>query len=134
MPEQHESKKCLACGGEALYIQDVDLVDKRVLGVQWCQAALYRCASCGHIELYQRPEDREWQERLERQYQEYQALPDYRCPLCGRVGKNQTCPHCAMLCTPVGPKREDEPPPPGQPEKKKKRGLFGGKDKPDWER
>ena len=63
MPEQHESKKCLACGGEALYIQDVDLVDKRVLGVQWCQAALYRCASCGHIELYQRQEDREWQER-----------------------------------------------------------------------
>ena len=109
MPEQHESKKCLACGGEALYIQDVDL-------------------------LYQRQEAREGQERLERQYQEYQALPDYRCPLCGRVGKNQTCPHCAMLCTPVGPKREDEPPPPGQPEKKKKRGLFGGKDKPDWER
>lgn len=100
----------------------------------YLDAALYRCPDCGHFDLYEREEEREIRERAERYQTEQEALPDYRCPVCGQVGKSERCIYCGMSCVPVKrpeePQREKAP----EPEKKKKRRWFGrDDDKPDWE-
>ena len=133
MDEERKSRKCSACGGEALYDQDVDLTEQRFLMDEWTRAALYRCPDCGHFDLYERTEEREARERAARYRAEQEALPDYRCPACGQVGKSERCVYCGMSCLPVKgsgePQREKAP----EPEKKKRRWFGRDDDKPDWE-
>ena len=129
-----EKKTCPACGGAAFYIRDIHLRNDLPFSFDYLDAALYRCPDCGHFDLYEREEEREIRERAERYQAEQEALPDYRCPVCGQVGKSERCIYCGMSCVPVKrpeePQREKAP----EPEKKKKRRWFGGNDdKPDWE-
>ena len=130
MEAERRTKKCSACGGAAAYVHDVDLTEQRLLVDEWTRAALYRCPDCGHFDLYEREEEREARERAERYQAEQEALPDYRCPSCLRVGKWERCPFCRIPCEPVDQAAEAAP----EPEKKKKRRWFGrDDDKPDWE-
>lgn len=133
MAEERKTKKCSACGGAAVYIQDVDLTEQRLLMDGWTRVALYRCPACGHFDLYEREEEQEARERAERYRAEQDALPDYRCPSCGQVGKTERCIYCGMSCLPVkgsgAPQTERAP----EPEKKKRRWFGRDDDKPDWE-
>lgn len=130
MEAERRTKKCSACGGAAVYVHDVDLTEQRLLVDEWTRAALYRCPDCGHFDLYEREEERQARERAERYQAEQEALPDYRCPSCLRVGKWERCPFCRIPCEAVDQAAEAAP----EPEKKKKRRWFGrDDDKPDWE-
>ena len=131
MDTEGTAKKCSACGGETVYVQDVDLTEQRFLMDEWTRAALYRCPDCGHFDLYERTEEREARKRAEEYDAEYAAMPDYRCPSCGRVGKFKRCPFCRVACTPADEKADGAP---ESPRPEKKRRWFGrDDDKPDWE-
>ena len=131
MDEERKTRKCSACGGAAVYVHDVDLTEQRLLVDEWTRAALYRCPDCGHFDLYEREEERQARERAERYQAEQEALPDYRCPSCLRVGKWECCPFCRIPCEPVDREAATSGP---EPERKKKRRWFGrDDDKPDWE-
>ena len=131
MEAERRTKKCSACGGAAVYVHDVDLTEQRLLVDEWTRAALYRCPDCGHFDLYEREEERQARERAERYQAEQEALPDYRCPSCLRVGKWERCPFCRIPCEPVDREAATSDP---EPERKKKRRWFGrDDDKPDWE-
>lgn len=136
MAEQRENKRCSACGGEAAYVQGVDLTGKKFFVDDITYADLYRCPECGHFDLYESALDWESRERAEERQKELAGLPDYRCPQCGRVGKEKLCPVCYMNCVIVTPPRpkEAKAPEKAELEKPKKRRWFGrNQDKPDWE-
>lgn len=134
MAEQRENKRCSACGGEAVHIQDMSFKDDRLLGCDWLDAALYRCTVCGHFDFYEREEDREYREREEARRQEHAAMPDFRCPQCGQVSKRKLCGNCNLPCIPVTSAQPREESPAQRPEKPKKRRWFGrDQDKSDWE-
>lgn len=134
MEKKRKARKCSACGGEALFVQNVELTGRQILADEWTPAALYRCPSCGHFDLYEREEEQEARARAERYRAEQAALPDYRCPACGQVGKTERCIYCGTNCLPVKGHGEPQPEKSPEPEKKKKRRWFGrDDDKPDWE-
>ena len=135
MEKERENKRCSACGGEAVYVRDLRLKDDKPFGCDWMDAALYRCAACGHFDFYEREEDRAYREQEAERRRQYDSMPGYRCPQCGRVGKEEVCPVCLMPCVPVTPPPlQTEEPRREEPEKPKKRRWFGrSSDKPDWE-
>ncbi len=137
MDRTWETKRCSNCSGEAIYLHDVDLTGQKLFMDDWTQAALYRCATCGHFDLYEREEDRKASELEEQRRMQYESLPDYLCPICRKVGKSERCPSCGTRCIPAQKDLEaEEAPTPGpiQPEKKKKHRWFGrDPEKPDWE-
>lgn len=134
MDTEGTAKKCSACGGETVYLRDVHLKNELPFSPDFFDAALYRCPACGHFDLYERDEEWEARERAARYRAEQEALPDYRCPVCGQVGKSERCIYCGMSCVPVKGPGEPQTEKAPEPEKKKKRRWFGGNDdKPDWE-
>ena len=131
MEAERRTKNCSACGGAAVYIRDIHLRNDLPFSFDYLDAALYRCPDCGHFDLYEREEERQARERAERYQAEQEALPDYRCPSCLRVGKWERCPFCRIPCEPVDREAATSDP---EPERKKKRRWFGrDDDKPDWE-
>ena len=131
MEKERKARKCSACGGETVYVHDVALTQDKMLVPEWTLTALYRCPDCGHFDLYEREEERQARERAERYQAEQEALPDYRCPSCLRVGKWERCPFCRIPCEPVDREAAESA---TEPERRKKRRWFGrDDDKPDWE-
>lgn len=129
MEAERRTKKCSACGGETGYVRDICLKSDLTIGIEFFEAGLYRCPTCGHFDFYEREGDRETKELEDW----IQNTPDYCCPVCGRVSKLSTCPLCRVPGEPVGQEKAEAVLEPERPGKKKRRWFGRDDDKPDWE-